>query len=66
MLHTAMQGASAGVLLRLASGHGNRALVEALLECGADPTIKTSYGMCAIDVAREQGHEEIARLLETN
>ena len=61
---TAMRGASEGVLLRLASGHGNRKLVEALLERGADPTIKTSYGMCAIDVAREQGHAEIARMLE--
>lgn len=62
--NAAMRGASEGVLLRLASGHGNRTLVEALLERGADPRIKTSYGMCAIDVAREQGHLEIVQLLE--
>ena len=30
---------------------------------GADPTLRTEYGVCAIDVARETGHDEIAELL---
>lgn len=58
------RGASPGVLLRLAAGHGNRAVVEALLERGADPRLRTEYGTCAVDVAHEQGHREIAERLE--
>jgi len=55
-----MRGASAGVL----SGYGNRTLVTAMLEHGADPSMRTEYGANAIDVAREQGHDEIVSLLE--
>ena len=60
----AMRGASAGVLLRLASGYGNRAVVEALLARGADPSIRTRHGSNAIDIARKRGHPKIAELLE--
>ena len=63
-VNQSMRGCTPGVLLRLASGHGNRELVRALLERGADPTIRTEYGMNAVDVARERGHDEIVRLLE--
>ena len=63
-VNAGMRGASAGVLLRLASGHGNLTLVTALLENGADPVVRTPYGANAIDVARERGHHEIASLLE--
>jgi ankyrin repeat protein len=62
-VNTAMRGASPGVLLRLAAGHGNRELVQAFLDSGADPTLETPYGMCASDVAREAGHDDIADLL---
>jgi len=62
--NVALRGTSPGVLLRLASGYGHRDVVRALLERGADPTLRTEYGACAIDVAREQGHDEIVELLE--
>jgi len=62
--NTAMRGSPAGVLLRLAAGCGNRPIVEALLGRGADPTLRTPHGICAADVAREQGHGELVELLE--
>ncbi len=63
-INVGLRGCTSGVLLRLASGHGNRTLVAAFLERGADPTVKTDYGMNAIDVARERGHAEIVNILE--
>jgi hypothetical protein len=63
-VNAGLRGTSPGVLLRLASGCGNRTLVTALLEQGADPTLRTEYGANAIDVARERGHDEIVSLLE--
>jgi len=63
-VNAGLKGASPGVLLRLASGHGNRTLVTAFLKRGADPTLAAEYGANAIDVAREQGHDDIASLLE--
>lgn len=60
----APRGADPGVFLRLAAARGNRALVAALLERGADPSLRTRYGAAAVDVARERGHREIVALLE--
>jgi len=62
--NAAIRGAPAGVLLRLAATRGLHDVVDALLARGADPTLRTPYGACAIDVAREFGHEEIAARLE--
>jgi ankyrin repeat protein len=63
--NAALRGASAGVLLRLASAQCSRTLVEALLARGADATLASKEGSRAIDVARERGHGEIVRLLES-
>ena len=39
------------------------AIAKLLLAHGADPTIRTPYGISAIDVARESGNTEIHALL---
>ena len=65
-INAGLRGCTPGVLLRLASSQGNRTLVAAFLERGADPTVKTDYGMNAIDVARERGHDEIVSMLEAH
>ncbi len=46
-----MQNGEGYTLLHFAAGAGNLAMVEALLERGADPTLKTSLGMTARDSA---------------
>jgi ankyrin repeat protein len=37
--------------------------VAALLRCGADPSLKRDDGKTALDLARENGHDEVAALL---
>jgi hypothetical protein len=46
------------------SGPVDHLLDRKLLELDADPTLRTPYGTCAIDVAQEAGHEDIAERLE--
>lgn len=58
------RSAQDGTALHTAAFVGHRAIVELLLEMGADPAAKTSAGKTPADVARERGHAEIARLLE--
>ena len=60
---TAMRGAPEGVLLRLAAMKGRRAVIEALLERGGNPRLRTPWGSTAISVAREHGHHELASLM---
>lgn len=50
--------------LHLAAHDGNTALVELLLEAGADRRLTNESGESALDLAREGGHHEVARLLE--
>jgi ankyrin repeat protein len=60
-LTTHITGASA---LIYAASHGDDELVRLLLNRGADPNHKRQAGQTAADVAREQGFEDIARMLE--
>ena len=45
--------------------NAKRELAELLLAYGADPSLKNDAGKSAIDMAREKGHTEFARWLET-
>jgi len=47
-----------------AAQNGDRAMVELLLEHGADGSLANDAGKTAAEVAREKGHEEIVALLE--
>merc|ERR1712083_737406 len=53
-----------GTALIYAAGKGNKAIVQLLLEKSADVTAKTISGKSAQDLARKQGHDEIAQLLQ--
>ncbi|MEX2272231.1 MAG: ankyrin repeat domain-containing protein [Vicinamibacterales bacterium] len=55
MDYTPLMGAAANARLDI---------MAMLLSRGADPTLKTTDGKTAADLAREHGHEEIARDLE--
>merc|ERR1712156_993717 len=44
-------------------GKGNKEIVKLLLEKNADVTAKTVSGKTAKDLARKQGHDDIAKLL---
>jgi ankyrin repeat protein len=44
--------------------HGDEALVHLLLEHGGDPGVRNDDGRSAIDLARENGHTDIADQLE--
>ncbi len=44
---------------------GHRATVERLIDASADPNLKDFSGKRASDRARENGHEEIAMMLDT-
>lgn len=57
-----MQNGEGYTLLHFAAGDGNLAMVEALLERGADPHVKTSLGQTALD--RAIGTMVAARLRE--
>jgi hypothetical protein len=51
--------------LMKAAGNGHMDAVTALLEAGADPLLKDNFtDKTAISLAKENGHTEIARLLE--
>lgn len=39
--------------------------VDVLLRSGADPTIKSKAGETALDIARQQGHAAVTRILQT-
>lgn len=51
--------------LMWAAGYGRTATVKALLDAGARAGLRDNRGKTALDIAREQKHEETVRLLET-
>lgn len=53
-----------GTPLHTAAFTGDAAVARLLLARGADPMARTDDGKTAVDVARERGHEDLARLLE--
>jgi ankyrin repeat protein len=53
-----------GGILRIAAYHGQSEIVQLLLDCGADPSLKNAEGQTAVGYARQQGHTEVVRLLE--
>ena len=55
-----------GFPLQAAAGSGRIDIVKLLLEAGADPSIRTSEGKTAADIARDEGHQECAALLESS
>jgi ankyrin repeat protein len=50
--------------LQARAQRGDEAMVRLLLEKGADPLLRSDDGRTAADVARAQGHAEVAALLE--
>jgi ankyrin repeat protein len=50
--------------IHAAAQNGDRAMVELLLQHGADPTLANDDGKTPTAVARDQGHAEVAALLE--
>ena len=60
----ALVGGEPGALLRSAAHGGHLRLVEYLLDRGADPSVRNSEGDSPLDYARQQGHSEVAKLLE--
>lgn len=52
--------------LMIAAGNGLEAIVKKLLARGADPKRRTADGKTAASVARDNGHDAIARLLDGN
>jgi len=52
-------------LLHMAAGSGHGDVVEALLSAGLDPQEPMDHGFLPIDLAREEGHADVVRLLET-
>jgi len=50
-------------LLHLATRRGQRKAAAMLLEKGADPTLANHEGRTALDIARERGDTELARVL---
>jgi len=51
--------------LMWAAGYGRATTVKVLLEAGARADLRDNRGKTALDIAREQKHDEIVRLLET-
>lgn len=52
------------VPLHAAAQTGSRAVAEALLAAGADPSLLNASGQRAADIARKNGHADLARRLE--
>jgi ankyrin repeat protein len=50
--------------LMAAALRGREAVVELLLQHGANPTLKNKAGATAVDFAAERGHFQIAEMLE--
>jgi ankyrin repeat protein len=50
--------------LYMAAWGGRVEMVQALVDAGADWTKKTQRGKTAMDIAKEEGRQEIALLLE--
>jgi ankyrin repeat protein len=46
-----------------AAGSGKKELVELLLQAGADPSLSAENGKTAADIARDNGHAELAGAL---
>ena len=63
-VNDAIGGGDPGVLLREAAYRGHAGIVRFLLDRGADPGIANSEGRTACDYARDQGHDEIAKVLD--
>ncbi len=60
------EGEGAGfTALMVAAMYGHRATVEALLAAGARTSSATPDGHTAASLARDQGHEEVARMIES-
>ncbi len=49
--------------LHEAARAGHEHIVNYLLECGAERTLRNGVGRLAADLAKEQGHEEVAKIL---
>lgn len=47
-----------------AAKHGHVEVVKVLLDAGADPYKAADDGMVALDIARENGHEECVKALQ--
>lgn len=58
------KNASGWTALHLAAMKGDLPIVKVLTQAGADATVPGKDGKTSIDVAREQGHTVIAKLLQ--
>jgi uncharacterized protein len=50
--------------LLAAAQHGDAEMVSALLEAGADPTAVNDEGVRPAELARDEGHHDVARVIE--
>ncbi|XP_006877197.1 PREDICTED: ankyrin repeat and LEM domain-containing protein 1 [Chrysochloris asiatica] len=57
------RSAEAVTPLHVAAAWGCRCGLELLLIHGADPTLRDQDGLCALDLAEQQGHQDCARIL---
>lgn len=51
--------------LHMVAAQGDIKIVQLLLKANADVEARDKFGKTPLDVAREQGYEEIVQLLET-
>lgn len=54
---------NASTPLMMAAGYGNPSAVKALLEAGADPTLKNQLGLSALDFARQGPHADSVEIV---